>query len=582
MEESKKILGMNRKIFAVCLALVLFFVGFTIAKIAETNGGTVEVTRVDFLTDEGYKMSAKLYVPDNASEATPAPGIVLFPGGNANLENLSGVAIELSRRGYVCMAIDPYTIGRSAVVTKPDVGSRAAMDYFMSLKIVDPNTIGVVGHSAGSGRAGWAATTDPDQKIVREGVKSIFYMAAGNFHLEGINEGLFIGTWDNTYGQGKTSARDALHLELHTKPMGVDVIENGKYYTMADGSQRVFYQSSSGHPTALVLPQPILDVCEFMDKTLASAPAPKNGTIHLWKELGTSLGIIGCFMMLFPVVGAIIEKSKFFGTIVRPIPAPVSGVNKPFLFYLIMPALINVAICKWAIYNGQVFLGNFKSVLRINNLNGFVFWFGCSALLSFAILMIRFKWDKGVDRKRITSHAKISWQNALKCILLGCVAFVTVYAMVYAAEIVWGLSPRIWKFQVNVIAANRWKLFFTYLPLYFLFFGMFAYSQTIGLRISGQSEAAFTRLVWITSAFPTLAFLAFTYGKLWFTGYTAITNVQMSRANSTLLNNILVYFLTCKVITYTYKKTGSWHTGAVINAMMLTWAAVATDLITVI
>ena len=34
------------------------------------------------------------------------------------------------------------------------------------------------------------------------------------------------------------------------------------------------------------------------------------------------------------------------------------------------------------------------------------------------------------------------------------------------------------------------------------------------------------------------------------TGYTAITNVQMSRANSTFLNCILTYFLTCKVTTF--------------------------------
>ena len=64
------------------------------------------------------------------------------------------------------------------------------------------------------------------------------------------------------------------------------------------------------------------------------------------------------------------------------------------------------------------------------------------------------------------------------------------------------------------------------------------------------------------------------------TVYTAITNVQMSRANSTLLNCILTYFITCKVTTFCYKKTGSYHTGAVINAIIMTWTAVATDLIT--
>ena len=85
--------------------------------------------------------------------------------------------------------------------------------------------------------------------------------------------------------------------------------------------------------------------------------------------------------MMFPVLSLLLDTS-FFSSIIRPMPAPVSGVNAPFLFYLIMPAIINTLICQWAIYNGQMFLGNFKSVLRINNTNGFVFWFGCSALPS--------------------------------------------------------------------------------------------------------------------------------------------------------------------------------------------------------
>ncbi len=32
---------------------------------------------------------------------------------------MSSVAIELSRRGYVVMAVDPYTIGRSEIVNTP-------------------------------------------------------------------------------------------------------------------------------------------------------------------------------------------------------------------------------------------------------------------------------------------------------------------------------------------------------------------------------------------------------------------------------------------------------------------------------
>ena len=575
MEKLKKL---DRRIWVILLSLVLFIGGFSTASYSETSGGTVKVDRIDFVTDEGYRMSAKLYVPQTATEDSPAPGILALPGGNASLENMSSVAIELSRRGYVVMAVDPYTIGRSEIVNTPDVGSRAAMDYLMSMKFVDPHCIGAMGHSAGTGRAKWAVTTDPDCTVVREGVKAVFYLAAGNFNLEGVNMGVFIGSWDNTYGQGKISARDIATAEPFTEQMGASPIELGTWYDMGDGTSRILYTGNSGHPTALLLKEPILDMVDFFEQALAPAPIPAEGISYAAKEIGTAIGIIAVLIMMFPVLSLLLDTS-FFSSIIRPMPAPVSGVNAPFLFYLIMPAIINTLICQWAIYNGQMFLGNFKSVLRINNTNGFVFWFGCSALLTVTILAIRFKWDGTINKERILTHAKTSWPNFFKALLLGLIAVGTVYVMTYAAEVFWGLSPRIWKVQINVLNNTRWGLFLTYFPLYLLFFGVFNFSQTIGLKIKGQSEAGFTRLVWLTSTIPAALFLIYAYGKLWMTGYTAITNVQMSRANSTLLNCILTYFITCKVTTFCYKKTGSYHTGAVINAIIMTWTAVATDLI---
>lgn len=576
-----RIKQMDKRYLVMLVAVLLFLLGFSYAKHAETAGGTVEVTRVDFVTNEGFEMSAKLYLPVNATTQTPAPGILALPGGNANLENLSGVAIELSRRGYVVMAIDPYTIGRSQVVTRPDVGARAAMDYLVSLKFVDPQQLGVVGHSAGAARARWAATVDEERTVVRDGVQAVMYLGAGTFDLEGVDQGIFIGSWDNTYGQGKTSPRDIATAEIFTQDMGVERIELGQWYRMADGSSRILFNGNSGHATALLLKEPILDMVAFFQQALAPAALPAQDTVYLQKELGTSIGIIGILMLLFPVLSLLLEQ-KFFATVIRPLPEPVSGVNAPFLFYFIMPAVINALICKWAVFNGQTLLEKMNWLWPINNTNGFVFWFGCSALLSVTILTIRFKWDKNINKQRIISHAKTTWPNFGKALLLGFAAVFTVYFMTQVAEVFWGLSPRIWKVQINVLSAQRWKLFLSYFPLYLLFFGVFNFSQTIGLRLKKQTEGQFTFLVWLSSTIPAAAFLIYAYGKLFLTGYTAITNVQMSRANSTLLNCILTYFITSKVTTFCYKKTGSYHTGAVINAIIMTWLAVATDLITAV
>lgn len=571
----------SKRAIVAIVAAVMFFVGFTMASVASTAGGSVKVTRINYITEEGIEMSAKMYVPENATAETPAPGILAVPGGNASLENLSAIAIELSRRGYVVMAIDPYTIGRSEVVNTSDVGAGAALDYLMTLDYVDSDNIGAVGHSAGTGRVQKAVQVDPDSEdgTIKDGVKAVMYLGAGSFNLENVNLGVFIGSWDNTYGSGVTSTRDLTTDESFTAALGLDEIELNTWYgDVSDGTARILYSGNSGHATALLLKEPIMDVVKFFDTALMTAPITCTGTIYLWKELGTGLGLIAVIMMMFPLISWLVDR-RFFQSIKRPIPSAVSGINAPFLFYFIMPAIINTLICKWAIYTGQQVLANINFIFPINNTNGFIFWFGCSALLSLLILAIRFKWDKGIDRERIITHAKTTVPNFFKSLLLGLIVIGMVYAFTYLAEIFWGLSPRLWKVQINVLNSTRLNMFIRYFIPYLLFFGVFNFSQTIGLRVQGH-ENKFTFLVWLSSTIPAAAFLIYAYGKLFITGYTAITNVQMSRANSTLLNCILTYFITCKVTTFCYKKTGGYHTGAVINALIMTWTAVATDLIT--
>lgn len=105
------------------LAVLAFFVFLSIAHIVETNGGKVDVDRLTIATSEGAVLSAKLWRPKNASAENPAPAVILVPGGNANLEYMSATSLELARRGYVAIAIDPFTIGRSDVIQpSPDLG----------------------------------------------------------------------------------------------------------------------------------------------------------------------------------------------------------------------------------------------------------------------------------------------------------------------------------------------------------------------------------------------------------------------------------------------------------------------------
>ena len=100
---------------AALLALVLGIFGcMCIAHGIQTDHGNVRVSLGIIETDAG-NLSYKLYVPDNATEETPAPGVLLLHGYQNDHETCAAYAIELARRGVVVMALDEYGHGDSEV-----------------------------------------------------------------------------------------------------------------------------------------------------------------------------------------------------------------------------------------------------------------------------------------------------------------------------------------------------------------------------------------------------------------------------------------------------------------------------------
>ena len=98
-------------------------------------------------------MSALLYVPKNATPATPAPGILAVHGYINSRETQDGFAIEFARRGYVVLSLDQTGHGYSqGPAFSNGFGGPDGLKYLRSLPMVDVRQIGLEGHSMG----GWA------------------------------------------------------------------------------------------------------------------------------------------------------------------------------------------------------------------------------------------------------------------------------------------------------------------------------------------------------------------------------------------------------------------------------------------
>ena len=198
------------------VSLALFLVGLLIASIVATNGGKTEMRRLSVMTDRGVSISLEVYKPKTATKDTPAPAVMLIPGGNASVEYMSDAGMELARRGIVAIGIEPYTIGRSDVEKDNNgLGSIDVTDYVSHLDFIDQQNIGYIGWSMGASRVNAALyvpdpsgemTTDArgnevPKQIIRDGVKGVMYVGAGSLLTDEyqINSALFEGQWDNLY-----------------------------------------------------------------------------------------------------------------------------------------------------------------------------------------------------------------------------------------------------------------------------------------------------------------------------------------------------------------------------------------------
>ena len=98
------------RLLAVSVAIVLVF--SFLACMFNTGLFSTRVSRISFNTPNG-KLSGLLYMPKGASKDAPRPAVVVTHGYLNSAEMQDANAIELSRRGYVVLALDMYDHGHS-------------------------------------------------------------------------------------------------------------------------------------------------------------------------------------------------------------------------------------------------------------------------------------------------------------------------------------------------------------------------------------------------------------------------------------------------------------------------------------
>ena len=102
----------KKALILLIVGLCLILAGSVLASVFNSGGFTSNVSRITFEAQNGT-LSGLLYMPNGASAEDPRPTVIVTHGYLNSAEMQDANAIELSRRGFVVLALDQYDHGHS-------------------------------------------------------------------------------------------------------------------------------------------------------------------------------------------------------------------------------------------------------------------------------------------------------------------------------------------------------------------------------------------------------------------------------------------------------------------------------------
>jgi pimeloyl-ACP methyl ester carboxylesterase len=548
-----------RKWLAFGLAWALILGGAFLAHRVQTSGGTVTVSEVRIPAEEGVTVSGLLYRPAGAAAANPAPAVLASHGYINTREMQSPFAIELSRRGYVVLAMDMTGHGYSGgIVGTAGFGGPAALRYLKSLPFVDKARIGLEGHSMGGGPILAAAAEDPDgyRSIVLEGSTPGLLGAKAPANPK--NLAVVFGRYDEFAGLmwGVPKGSDVENSKKLQGIFGVaGRVQEGRLYgSIADGTARVLYNPPVTHPWEHFSRAGVGDAIEWMQHTLR-APAAKAPTdqVWIWKEIGTLVAFIGMVGLILTTFDLLLGVPAFARLAQPAEPAAERRDGRWWLSLAItaaLPALTYFPLMKV----GQVFfpMPVFPQWVQ----NQLLVWALGTAILTLLIGLV-------VRRKAAFAPR---WGLS---IAVAVVTMAVAYGSLALVDAWFKVDYRFWVLGLKPLDATRAMQLPGYLILWSVFFLVAMRSFAASIPVRG--EGLFAAVAWgkIAMALGFGVLVIWEYATLFATGLLATPTEPL---NVIVAIQFVPLLAVVGVIgAWTYRRTNSYVPGALICALLISW-----------
>ena len=459
-----------------------------------------------------------MFKPRTATAENPAPLVVVVPGFQRSKETLSNLSIELSRRGIVVIAIDPYAQGGSSssmstrAATKEGYGMFAIVEYAHdtpNMNYVDKKRIGATGHSAGGLAAirgaqyfGKVAKKENTfSKLQSVFVSGMVRMGFKEKNLKNIKSNVGMsyalydeGSWQNELQHGDMkNAPEAIRLVNSGRFKTEDPIESiniGYYYGEIDQrTSRVVYNEKTLHPFQPYSLDAMTNQIDYFLKVFGvdNVIHGKNQTWY-WKEALTLVSLVSSFLLVLPLARLFLEI-PFFRSLVCSVPKPLPkphGRGKVVFWFLF--GFTAVVACF-----SYIPLSELSKTLFFEASNRHQTWFfpqrmnnavmlwallnGSIGLLLFFVNYHFFGRKNGVRPEMWGTEIKP--KELAKTALLGLVVFLCYFLVLYLIYYIFHVDYRfifigVRKFRPIILAL---------LPMYAPFFFIFFLSNS--LRVNG-------------------------------------------------------------------------------------------------
>jgi len=584
----------------LCLSLLLMLLSGIVVSCVQTSGGTVTMKELNFETDEGYSMSAYLFVPKTATAESPAPAIVTSHGYLNNKEMSDANYVELARRGYVVLAIDQPNHGDSEItsdffILKPSGVYQGAL-ALSRMPFVDAHRIGVTGHSMGAWSVNAAVAQDNANEthliaaVLLNCNDPMYQDDAGGFaNPYGTRPaGVISAVYDEFFGTSKDAAGNPLSspyfmatpcaqsfLHFGADPTGLDTREAYQYYTdTVDGQQtfRVIYRPEIIHPWSHFSARSESYVIDFFEKALgAPNPIASGNQVWQWKEAFNFVGLIGMVLFLCSF-GSVLLGTPAFAELRAATPvAPHKTADKKAALWFWL-SLLAGAVFGSVSYLFFLTKGTAMAVSQTESM-GLGLWStacGLFCILSMVVYYFAYGKKHGVDLTDI--GVRMPARKLVRGILLGLLVAAAGIACVFAEDFFFKSDFRLWTLAFKAFDAPILKywpymlLFVTYYVAASVATNCFNYNE-IGKKWNGILCAVF-------AAVPALVLPWIQYITYYSTKHMAWFQRDMSSPNYPmfilwLFPMVLILFGTTLVTRYFYKRTKNPYIAGVINAVLV-------------